>query len=123
MKRATDEDMKEYFKKWPREKPCKPTVHIGDVHPLPAADLEDKEWPKKVLEEAAEVYSAWEDWRDARDREDEKEERIALHRLVQECGDVIQTCSNLVYASGMGEDMRPVMAEIERRNTARGRYK
>ena len=115
--------------------PSEPTLKIGDVHPLPNSSLDDKEFPKKVLEEAAEVYSAWEDWREA-DAMDSDEYLNCLRRLANECGDVIQTCANIVYAVVVKAqeykpdlplwwteyDMRPIMADIEKRNRMRGRY-
>lgn len=106
-----------------------PVVHIGGVKPLPKADLNDKEWPKKVLEEAAEVYSAWEKWRD--DPSDPN-----MDKLRYECGDVIQTCVNMLFACSKEDakcihhgsveidyiDVSNLMRHIEASNREKGRY-
>ena len=74
----------------------------------------DKALALKPLEEAAEVYAAWQD----PDLTGDVEQRITL---MNECADVIQAVCNLVAALGY-DSMRNVMACCERRNRDRGRY-
>ena len=113
-------------------------VIIGDVYPLPASNLTDKEFPKKVLEEAAEVYSAWENYQALEYPCDEEDEAESLYRIIEECCDVIQTASNLIWAAGkevdllrFGQshadktnrvDVEPILREIMMRNVKKGRY-
>lgn len=84
-------------------------VEIGSVQTFPDVKP-DKAQALKVLEEAAEVFGAWqrygaEDWKDV---------------LLAECADVIQATLNLVAALGV-EDFRPWMRACELRNRERGR--
>ena len=73
----------------------------------------DKAQALKPLEEAAEVFSAWENFRD--DASDVKRSAV-----VDECADVIQATLNLVAALGV-EDFGPYMKSCEKRNRERGR--
>lgn len=73
----------------------------------------DKPQAVKVLEEAAEVYAAWQDL-DRGVADDPGE-------LVEEAADLIQALSNLLSACGC-EDMRQPMFECHERNVARGRF-
>ena len=73
----------------------------------------DKAQALKVIEEAAEVFSAWEDWSRTHDPE-------LLPPLVDECADVIQATANLLAALGV-DDMREAMWMCEARNRKRGR--
>lgn len=86
-------------------------VRVGSVrrfdHVAP-----DKEQALKPLEEAAEVFGAWQDTHLPEDRRCEK--------MLDECADVIQATLNLVAALGV-EDFRPYMDACERRNRERGR--
>lgn len=84
-------------------------VRVGSVRRFDNIES-DKAQALKVLEEAAEVFGAWqrygaEDWKDV---------------LLYECADVIQATLNLVAVLGV-EDFRPWMKECERRNRERGR--
>lgn len=72
----------------------------------------DKAQALKPLEEAAEVFGAWQS---THFPEDKRRERI-----LSECADVIQATLNLVAAFGV-EDFRPWMEACERRNRERGR--
>lgn len=72
----------------------------------------DKAQALKPLEEAAEVFGAWQDTHLPEDRRREK--------VLDECADVIQATLNLVAAFGV-EDFRPYMKACERRNRERGR--
>lgn len=72
-----------------------------------------KEAAVKVLEEAAEVYAAWQEceWLDSND---------AIDNLADELADVIQAACNL--ADRYGIDLASAMERCEKRNCARGRY-
>ena len=72
-----------------------------------------KESAVKVLEEAAEVFGAWQecDWLDSGD---------ALDNLADELADVIQAACNL--ADRYGIDLASAMMRCEKRNRARGRH-
>ena len=73
----------------------------------------DKAQALKVIEEAAEVFSAWEDWSHTHDPE-------LPPPLVDECADVIEATCNLLAALGV-DDMTDAMRTCEERNRARGR--
>lgn len=66
----------------------------------------DKEQCVKILEEAAEIFGAWQEG----DRE----------KTLNECADVIQAVANLCQALGQ-YDMTPYMVRCRERNEARGR--
>lgn len=72
----------------------------------------DKTQALKPLEEAAEVFGAWQDTHLPEDRRREK--------VLAECADVIQAALNFVAAYGV-DDFRPWMKACELRNRARGR--
>lgn len=72
----------------------------------------DKAQALKPLEEAAEVFGAWQDTHLPEDRRREK--------VLSECADVIQATLNLAAAYGV-EDFHPWMKACERRNRERGR--
>lgn len=91
------------------------TLHIGDVR-LFDEPRADKGQALKVLEEAAEVFAAWQD-RDMR-REDWLTWRAGL---LMECADVVQAVANLVAAVGGAEHFRKHMDVCEQRNRKRGR--
>lgn len=89
------------------------SINIGEVETFP--DVEpDKAQALKVVEEAAEVFSAWERWRDAVTPE------LWLDDIVDECADVIQATCNLLAAFGY-KDFRPHMDACAERNRERGR--
>ena len=87
-------------------------VRVGSVrrfdHVTP-----DKAQALKPLEEAAEVFGAWQRLYECPTRANEE-------LLLAECADVIQATLNLVAAYGV-EDFRPYMKECELRNRERGR--
>ena len=95
------------------------SVRIGKVETFEDA-RPDKQQALKVVEEAAEVFGAWQAW-DAVDygmaTADEDE---AWRHLVGECADVAQAVANLLFALGV-EDFRPQMALCAERNRERGR--
>lgn len=88
-------------------------VIVGTV-PVFKSTEADKAQALKVVEEAAEVFGAWQGWVDggecARDR-------VAL---VDECADTIQAVCNLLDALGV-EDMRYQLYNCYWRNIERGR--
>lgn len=86
-------------------------VRVGSVRRFDYV-MPDKAQALKPLEEAAEVFGAWQSAHLPEDRRREK--------ILAECADVIQATLNLVAALGV-EDFRPYMKECERRNRERGR--
>ena len=78
----------------------------------------DKAQALKVLEEAAEVFGAWQLWEDESDCIDGDAFEIAC--LMAECADVIQATCNLLAAYGV-EDFTHHMEACRRRNAERGR--
>ena len=98
-------------------------VKIGDVRPLPNLKP-DKAQALKPLEEAAEVFGAWQllrEVRAGRDRYRWSNDPEPLKSLLDEIADTIQACCNLAHALGC-EDLTPYMAACEERNRKRGRY-
>lgn len=81
-------------------------VNIGEVATFPCVKP-DKAQALKVLEEAAEVFGAWQAFDD--------------YELFYECADVIQATCNLVVAFGVS-DFAPYMEECRIRNEERGRF-
>ncbi len=77
----------------------------------------DKAQALKVLEEASEVYNAWQAWDECRDPEAKGE---CAQALMEECADVVQATANLAKAMGCS-DMRLDMMDCEDRNRRRGR--
>ena len=73
----------------------------------------DKDQALKPLEEAAEVFGAWQSTHLPEDRRREQ--------ILFECADVIQATCNLLAALDV-TDMTEAMAACERRNEERGRY-
>lgn len=95
-------------------------VKLGDVETFRVVSP-DKDQALKVLEEAAEVFGAWQRW---------FENLVSLgcwdavlpdaeRDLVDECADVIQATCNLLAALGV-EDARPAMGACRERNERRG---
>ena len=88
-------------------------VKVGEVETF--RDVEpDKAQALKVLEEAAEVFGAWQEWEDRR-------RLFGGKHLLDECADVIQAACNLVAALGVS-DFAPYMERCRERNELRGRY-
>lgn len=93
------------------------TVKLGTVQTF--ADVKpDKAQALKVLEEAAEVFGAWQQWEDL--YPDEKCDGFNTLYLMAECADVIQATCNLVSAYGI-VDFTAYMEACRRRNVERGR--
>ena len=105
-------------------------VRVGSVRRFDHVEA-DKAQALKPLEEAAEVFGAWQIYDGYSDAEAAREVgftesgrlsimRLARDRILDECADVIQATLNLVAALGV-EDFRPYMKACERRNRERGR--
>ena len=73
----------------------------------------DKEAALKPLEEAAEVYGAWQDYHML-------VSRFSETQLADEIADTIQACCNL--AKRYGIDLQAAMKRCQERNRERGRY-
>ena len=86
-------------------------IRVGSVRRFDHVEA-DKAQALKPLEEAAEVFGAWQSTHLPEDRRREQ--------ILAECADVIQATLNLVAAYGV-EDFRPWMKECERSNRERGR--
>lgn len=92
------------------------TVYIGGVQTFKETKP-DKAQALKPLEEAAEVFSAWQDWWNEQPGDDVDE---LTDDLVDECADVIQAVCNLLASLGV-TDLRDAMERCAERNRARGR--
>ena len=91
------------------------SVKIGEVATFPGVKA-DKAQALKVLEEAAEVFGAWQAF-----KADKDGNTSAIFSLLDECADVIQAVANLIDA--MGErDFAPYMDDCRERNEKRGRF-
>lgn len=93
------------------------TVEIGTVQTF-ANVRPDKAQALKVLEEAAEVFGAWQLWDDL--DTDEKSDGFNVVCLMNECADVMQATCNLVAVYGV-TDFTTFMEACRRRNVERGR--
>lgn len=91
--------------------PERKAVNVGEVPVFPDAKP-DKEQAKKVLEEAAEVFGAWQDVSCGISTESE---------VLEEIADLITASCNLASALGF-DDLRPAMEECRERNEERGRF-
>jgi NTP pyrophosphatase (non-canonical NTP hydrolase) len=90
------------------------------VHPF-HTQCTSKEQACKVLEEAAEVFGAWQRVDDAdRNCTFYEEGNWHLPDLADEIADVIQAACNLAYRYGI--DVSAAMQRCEQRNRERGRY-
>lgn len=87
-------------------------IKIGEVHTFPNPEC-SKAQVVKILEESAEVFSAFEKWQIL-------DTGTAQRRIVDECADTIMAVCNLMAALGV-DDMRESMRECEQRNRERGR--
>lgn len=92
-------------------------VRIGDVPTF--RDVEpSKEQALKVLEEAAEVFGAWQLWDELEG--EERRDGFNVASLMAECADVIQATCNLVASYGV-TDFTAFMDGCKKRNEERGR--
>lgn len=93
-------------------------MKLGNVLPFPGAKP-DKAQALKPLEEAAEVFGAWQEWEHGTDEQWSSE---SLKRfLMGEIADTIQASCNLAAALGV-TDLTPYLARCEEKNRKRGRY-
>lgn len=88
-------------------------VNIGKVATFPGVKP-DKAQALKVLEEAAEVFGAWQVF------DDYEPPSFFAEAVLDECADVIQATCNLVAALGV-TDLAPYMEKCRMRNEERGR--
>ena len=92
-------------------------VEIGTVQTF--ADVKpDKAQALKVLEEAAEIFGAWQLWDGL--EQDEKGDGFNVICLMNECADVIQATCNLLAAYKI-TDFTAYMESCRKRNVERGR--
>lgn len=93
-------------------------VEIGTVQTFSGVKA-DKAQVLKVLEEAAEVFGAWQLWDGL--EPGEKCDGFSAGCLMGECADVIQARCNLLAAYGV-TDFAAFMEACRKRNVERGRY-
>lgn len=91
-------------------------VKLGAVRAFPGA-VPDKAQALKPLEEAAEVFGAWQVY----DSDDMTHVGYNASVLLDEIADTVQACCNLASALGV-TDLTPYLAACEERNRERGRY-
>lgn len=96
-------------------------VRVGSVRRFDEVKA-DKAQALKPLEEAAEVFGAWQAMASAELAHggDCVLARLWRRMLLDECADVIQATLNIVAALGV-EDFRPYLKACEERNRERGR--
>lgn len=90
------------------------SVNIGKVATFPGVKP-DKAQALKVLEEAAEVFGAWQAFYKC------DAARFLREVVLAECADVIQATCNLVASLGV-TNLAPNMEECRERNEERGRF-
>lgn len=101
------------------------SVKIPPVRTFPNVEP-SKAQAVKVIEEAAEVFAAWQQGCECFDDCDSCGHAtyrgcVYIGDLVDECCDVIQATCNLLAALGI-TDLTEAMAACEERNRKRGRY-
>lgn len=83
---------------------------------------DDKAQALKPLEEAAEVFGAWQDCDDMRYSPIMTTRRVYRESLIDECMDVVQAVVNLLDAEGFTqEDVDAAIERCNERNRERGR--
>lgn len=102
-------------------------IKLGAVRAFPGA-VPDKAQALKVLEEAAEVFGAWQNAEGSGEHYTDPEIRkISTYAwaecevLIDEIADTVQACCNLASALGV-TNLTPYLARCEKRNRERGRY-
>lgn len=93
-------------------------MRIGAVAPFDMGGMKEK--ALKPIEEAAEVFGAYQDYVDACDN-DETHAGYAASAMLDEIADCIQACANLAAMVGCS-DLTPYMERCRYRNEERGRY-
>ena len=92
------------------------TVDFGKVPVFEGAEA-DKAQALKVIEEAAELFAAWQAWK----KEAHMFGKPQLYdAMVEEAADVVQALANFLAGLGV-EDIRRAMADCMERNEQRGR--
>lgn len=102
-------------------------IKLGGVRAFPGVKP-TKEQALKVLEEAAEVFGAWQHAEESREHyKDPELRKISTYAyaefavLMDEIADTIQASCNLAAALGV-TDLTPHLAACEEKNRRRGRY-
>ena len=101
-------------------------VKLTNVRTFPNA-APTKAQALKVLEEAAEVFGAWQEWdrfhitHPVFDHPKAMTAKAMKESIIAECCDTIQACCNLAASLGV-TDLTPYLARCEERNRKRGRY-
>lgn len=94
------------------------SVNVGSVVVFKDLDA-SKAQALKPLEEAAEVFGAWQEWEHGTDEQWSSE--LLKRFLMGEIADTITACCNLAAALGV-TDLTPHLAACEERNRRRGRF-
>lgn len=100
-------------------------MKLGKIETFPNVNP-DKAQVTKILEEAAEVFSAWEKWRSESSKVGYFQARSygmcqSFRNMVDECADVIMATCNLLASLDIN-NFEYVMEECVNRNRERGRY-
>ena len=95
-------------------------VTIGTVPTFEHVEA-DKAQVLKIIEEASEVFSAWETWQDSYRWSDYRGYGYAeaWHDMMDECADLLQATCNLLDALGV-HDMGGRMEKCREKNEQRG---
>lgn len=88
------------------------TINVGEVAVFDNVEP-NKEQALKPLEEAAEVFGAWQKWNETKSIAD-------ATRIFEEIADTVQACVNLASALG-AENLSYAMENCKKRNIMRGR--
>lgn len=95
-------------------------MRVVSTEPFPGLEP-SKEQAVKILEEAAELYAAWQIYEQAKKLGDEKRESAARRHFEDEAADVVQAVGNLCDSEGVS-DLRVAQKACVMRNRLRGRY-
>ena len=95
------------------------SVYIGEVETFRNVEP-SKEQALKILEEAAEVFGAWQEWQRTKDGVLSHMSIDKMRAIMGECADVVQAVCNLVGAFGECA-FDDYMEECAERNRERGR--
>lgn len=88
------------------------TINVGEVAVFDHVEP-SKEQALKPLEEAAEVFGAWQKWNETKNIED-------ATRIFEEIADTVQACVNLAASVGV-TDLTYAIENCKKRNIKRGR--
>lgn len=95
------------------------SVLIGEVKHFKYVYADDKPQFTKPLEEAAELFTAWQFW--VQRRNNQRYSAKAREKMLDKAADVIQAVVNCVASVGV-DDMSELMRRCEKRNNMKGRY-